>query len=538
MIPGPFRIVTTTTLSSAGEFSFTDFSGIPANSRHLVILLSAKTTSGVAQSYFQFNGDTAANYSYERLRGSGGGLSGFFQFNSTAGYAPEVPGVGAAGLGGGMVIIPHYKSSYKKTWIFTGSSIDGNGLVCATWNNTAAITRVDLGFFNSGATLFESGAVCMLGVIDETYLLDEEERASSGTIVLSAAGTEEDLVAIGYLRGSGGTTDAEVFMNINGDTGASYFGQHLYAYNSTLDANRNTTASASKRQICSMLAGGGPADVFAPIVAFIQQSSNGSNYPKWVTHGGYINGTTAGFVMIFSGYRNSTAAITSVEFASGSSGSMATGSLGSLYKLPKNRILNHELSSSSNSIGGSVTTGGAKVLGISSYLRTSYGANHSTSMWKINNDHTMANFEMQRLYGDITVAAASYYNGDGTIAVQPAAYDTANRFGGGAHLMFEPEKTDRYKFIISSEGMWEWVQVIGTRWKNNSAVTSIGATTNIFGVDYGQLVVGSQFQVESISTEAATVTSGFFFRFMSIAAPTVGLAAASSYLSWLTNAST
>jgi len=32
-------------------------------------------------------------------------------------------------------------------------------------------------------------------------------------------------------------------------------------------------------------------------------------------------------------------------------------------------------------------------------------------------------------------------------------------------------------------------------------------------------------------------SSGFFFRFLSIAAPTVGLAAASSYLSWLTNAS-
>jgi len=69
-------------------------------------------------------------------------------------------------------------------------------------------------------------------------------------------------------------------------------------------------------------------------------------------------------------------------------------------------------------------------------------------------------------------------------------------------------------------------------WCVSRAVTTAGAYT------IGGTQNSSNWAVCAASfAPALPDNGGFFFRFMSIAAPTVGLAAASSYLSWLTNVS-
>lgn len=154
---GVFESIGTVTVGAGGASSVT-FSSIPSTYKHLQIRLTATPTS--ADNFaFQFNGDTAANYSYHYLAGSGSsatagnGVSisnGYLGYASTASYPTSV-----------ILDILDYSntSKYKTTRDLLGNDANGSGYIMLSsslWSNTAAISSIllkcDAQSFISGST--------------------------------------------------------------------------------------------------------------------------------------------------------------------------------------------------------------------------------------------------------------------------------------------------------------------------------------------------------------------------------------------------
>jgi len=528
MIPGPFRIVATTELGSdASTITLSDFSGIPSGSRHLVLMLNARASSGTPAVYLRFNSDSGSNYNYHSIKGASSTKSTAETTNATQIVVQSQLTSTANMFGGGITIIPRYTgTSYQKSTLTLGGDNENTvEQVAGRWASTAAITRVD---FVLSSNNFVAGSVAILAVMDETYLVHEVERASTGTIVLNAAGSEEDLVVVGYMRSTRITheNDGCKFV-INSDTNsANYSASSFFGHEGSL------TAYNVGNELFAPTADLAPAGRFGVGVALISQSSNGTNYPAIHAVSGFVS--SFGLNIAGSARRANTAAITTIELDA-SNGDMTTGSFASLYRLPRNRIHNTDLGSSAATIGGTVTSSSDAIFA-SVYGRTNNAGAFDGLKMEVIDDTTASNYSRQRLWSSgATVAADSSsasrdwveMNGNGV---------ASNNFGGGTQGWIKYTKTDRHKHCIafSGSGTVPMVLLGSNRWKNTSAITKLEASV----INGTLFLAGTQFQVEGLELSPATpATSGFFFRFLSIAAPTVGLAAASSYLSWLTNVS-
>jgi hypothetical protein len=81
-MPATYEPISTTTLAS-GTASVT-FSGIPATYTDLVLVIDGSAASTAFDAWVRFNGDTATNYSFTTLTGSGSAANSNRTANTTA----------------------------------------------------------------------------------------------------------------------------------------------------------------------------------------------------------------------------------------------------------------------------------------------------------------------------------------------------------------------------------------------------------------------------------------------------------------------
>ena len=129
------------------------FSSIPSTYTHLQIRATSNYGSGAANNNFwlQFNGDTAANYFWHQFYGNGVssvGLSGA-ALNRNEIYCGVLAGTSSSYASSTIIDILDYANTNKFKTIRTLGGMDGNGsgninVNSGAWQNTAAITRIDL----------------------------------------------------------------------------------------------------------------------------------------------------------------------------------------------------------------------------------------------------------------------------------------------------------------------------------------------------------------------------------------------------------
>lgn len=163
-------------------------------------------------------------------------------------------------------------------------------------------------------------------------LITTSTRATDGTIDLtSIAGSYNDLILVGIVRGTdAGVTDT-LKMQFNADTGSNYGSQNLQG----TAAAASATESNSGAQISSatMPAAGEAASYFLFFEMLIPGYASTSWYKHVLIHHARGTGITTGlrFVNQRMGLWNSTAAITQITFSGFSTANLKTGSTVRLY---------------------------------------------------------------------------------------------------------------------------------------------------------------------------------------------------------------
>jgi hypothetical protein len=145
-------IATTTLGSTQATISFTS---IPSTYTHLQIRFFAKcsTAGGGVPGRMRFNSDTGSNYSYHYLVGNGVSALSGGAATQTAAYIGTITDSGSGGapltFSTGIIDILDYANTNKNTTIRQFGNYDDNGggqlgLYSSLWQNTAAVSRIDL----------------------------------------------------------------------------------------------------------------------------------------------------------------------------------------------------------------------------------------------------------------------------------------------------------------------------------------------------------------------------------------------------------
>jgi hypothetical protein len=149
---GPLALLSTTTLSSAGNF---DITSIPGSYNDLILVLIARSSEADVDDNFtlRLNNDSGSNYHYQQIRATSTTVTTAETHGSASLVAGKIPASAATAnlFGACTITIPGYAST---SWIKT-LSIDSYGpistggvqdkqLIGGFWNSTAAITRVTL----------------------------------------------------------------------------------------------------------------------------------------------------------------------------------------------------------------------------------------------------------------------------------------------------------------------------------------------------------------------------------------------------------
>jgi hypothetical protein len=136
------------------------FSNIPSTYQHLQIRGMSRGTvaQNEMQTFYQFNGDTAGNYSWHIMRGDGSSAltAGSAGDSSATAQARQAAANAAANTFGVFVTdIYDYKttSKYKTARTISGVDLNGSGQVYYTtgaWKNNSAITSILIGINDGG----------------------------------------------------------------------------------------------------------------------------------------------------------------------------------------------------------------------------------------------------------------------------------------------------------------------------------------------------------------------------------------------------
>jgi hypothetical protein len=172
-----YESIATVVVGSGGSSNLT-FSSIPQTYKHLQIRGIGKftNTSGTDITlYARFNGDTGANYAWHLVNVYFGGTtttSSYGQVTATNQLGISAPPTSASGLGsifGSFVVdISDYSSTVKAKGFRSIAGDDANAtygnldLRSGAWNNTAAITTIDIGI--SSNTLAQYSHIALYGI--------------------------------------------------------------------------------------------------------------------------------------------------------------------------------------------------------------------------------------------------------------------------------------------------------------------------------------------------------------------------------------
>ena len=147
-----YESISTTTITS--DTASVTFSSIPQTYKHLQLRMYAKTdrTDLEDVTLVQFNGDTAANYSYHNIRGNGAAATSDAAASTSAIYL-HFASTGSTGVtnifGSSVLDILDYADTnkYKTTRSLHGFDTNGSGrvyLASGNWRSTSAITSIVL----------------------------------------------------------------------------------------------------------------------------------------------------------------------------------------------------------------------------------------------------------------------------------------------------------------------------------------------------------------------------------------------------------
>lgn len=149
---GAFESIATTVITS--DTASVTFSSIPQTYKHLQLRMFAKTDRGDMDdvTLVQFNGDTAANYSYHYVRGNGTAASSGGAASTSYIYLNYActGNVSATNIFGSCVVdILDYANTnkFKTTRSLQGFDLNGDGWVylsSGNWRSTSAITSIVL----------------------------------------------------------------------------------------------------------------------------------------------------------------------------------------------------------------------------------------------------------------------------------------------------------------------------------------------------------------------------------------------------------
>jgi hypothetical protein len=145
--------IATTTLSTTT--ATITFSSIPSTYTDLAIVCgSLKYVTGDDDAFVRFNGDTATNYSWTQLNGSGSSPAGN-RGTSTSGIR-SINGMSTADVGTTIINVQNYSNSTTYKTTLSRHSTAFVGMFVGLWRNTAAITSVTI--VNLGAGGFALGS--------------------------------------------------------------------------------------------------------------------------------------------------------------------------------------------------------------------------------------------------------------------------------------------------------------------------------------------------------------------------------------------
>ena len=143
-------IASNTLSSSAASVTF---SSIPGTYTDLVVVVAGTFTTGSTNNVnFQFNGDTASNYSFLRLLGSGSAASSY----RVSDVQIDIGLLSSTAQSNTVANIQNYSNTTTyKTAIGRGDTSEYAQASLGAWRNTAAITSVTIlsaATFASGST--------------------------------------------------------------------------------------------------------------------------------------------------------------------------------------------------------------------------------------------------------------------------------------------------------------------------------------------------------------------------------------------------
>lgn len=166
-----FYQIATTTVGSGGAADIT-FSNIPATYTHLQIRGIGRSTFADTDVnvYFQFNADTATNYSDHAIYGTGASAASYGNANNNIPAMFRITGGNSTAnrFGVGVADILDYRDTnkFKTTRSLSGHDQNGSGLVflfSSNWRNTNAITSVKL--FPAAGNFAQYSSFQLYGVV-------------------------------------------------------------------------------------------------------------------------------------------------------------------------------------------------------------------------------------------------------------------------------------------------------------------------------------------------------------------------------------
>jgi hypothetical protein len=136
------------TLGSAA--SSVTFGSIPATYRDLICVVVAQGSTTL-QGRIRLNGDTAANYVYQRLSGNGSSASAATATNQSLGFLSSIAQATTTDAIQININIIDYSATDKRKTIISRANQAANGTEAFgnSWANTVAVTSVQI-FTNTG----------------------------------------------------------------------------------------------------------------------------------------------------------------------------------------------------------------------------------------------------------------------------------------------------------------------------------------------------------------------------------------------------
>jgi hypothetical protein len=162
-----FESISTVALAS-GSGTIT-FSSIPSTYKHLQIrMIGASTNGTVADAYIRFNSDSGANYFYHQLRSNSTTAQSYSYASQSQMVITSNTGQSSTIFNAAVCDILDYTSTAKNKTIrsHNGYSLGSGGGESIThsgaWNNTAAISRIDITL--SGGTFYANSHFALYGI--------------------------------------------------------------------------------------------------------------------------------------------------------------------------------------------------------------------------------------------------------------------------------------------------------------------------------------------------------------------------------------